>query len=74
LIVKPVSYVNHAQIRSWNQPVHCDSIMTQSYITRSRVAPKYFSSILCVKISADDRGIHNASVLSVYVLAKFDTS
>ena len=26
-----------------------------------RMAPKYFSSILCVKISADDRGIHNAS-------------
>ena len=25
------------------------------------MAPKYFSSILCVKISADDRGIHNAS-------------
>ena len=26
-----------------------------------RVAPKYFSTILCVKMSADDRGIHNAS-------------
>ena len=25
------------------------------------MAPKYFSSILFVKISADDRGIHNAS-------------
>ena len=25
------------------------------------MAPKYFSSILCVKMSADDRGIHNAS-------------
>ena len=26
-----------------------------------RVAPKYFSSILCVKMSADDHSIHNAS-------------
>jgi len=25
------------------------------------MAPKYFSSILCVKMSADDRGIHYAS-------------
>ena len=25
------------------------------------MAPKYFSSIICVKMSADDRGIHNAS-------------
>ena len=25
------------------------------------MAPKYFPSILCVKMSADDRGIHNAS-------------
>ena len=25
------------------------------------MAPKYFSSILCVKMSADNRGIHNAS-------------
>ena len=25
------------------------------------VASKYFPSIMCVKMSADDRGIHNAS-------------
>ena len=25
------------------------------------MAPKYFSSLLCVKMSAGDRGIHNAS-------------
>ena len=36
--------------------LHCDSI-----ITRSSCAPKYSSSILCVKMSADDRSIHNAS-------------
>ena len=33
--------------------------------------------VYCVKISADDRGIHNAScenVLPVYFLTKFDTS
>jgi len=28
------------------------------------VAPKSFSSILCVKMSADDRGIHNASCVN----------
>jgi len=27
----------------------------------TRVAPKYFSSIKCVKMSADYRGIHNAN-------------
>jgi len=27
-----------------------------------------------MKMSADDRGIYNASVLAVYFLAKFDTS
>ena len=36
--------------------LHCDSI-----ITRLHVAPKYFSSIMCVKMSGENRGIHNAS-------------
>ena len=40
--------------------IHCASIRTQSYIRGFGVVSKYFSSI-CVKMSVDDRGIHNAN-------------
>ena len=36
--------------------------------------PKYFSGILFVNMSADDRGIHNALAVKIVLLAKFDTS
>ena len=40
--------------------IHCASIIKRSYIRGLRVFSKYFSSI-CVKMSVDDRGIHNAN-------------
>jgi len=39
--------------------IHCDSIITRSIIRRSPHGSQIFFQ--CVKISADDRGIHNAS-------------
>jgi len=41
------------------------------------MAPKYVSSIMCVKMSADNHGYTMQTVkivLPVYFLAKFDTS
>ena len=41
--------------------LYCDSIITWSYITRSPRGSQIFFQYKCVKMSAEDRGIHNAS-------------
>ena len=55
------NWLKKNQIGSNLRKVRLSEYTATPYNAELRVAPKYVSSIMCVKMSADDRGIHNAS-------------